>query len=119
MFDIWLDRSDSPEVRRHLEEEMAGFEEEMWTRSCRVIEAAYARWGSPLERMLAIKEERPIAHLFSQPGDLGHRREQRAFSAGHPWFQPRWLGGPTHFPTLDSPELISEAILAFTAGAGR
>ncbi|MER6514563.1 alpha/beta hydrolase [Nonomuraea sp. NPDC001636] len=119
LFDIWLDRSDSPDVRRHLEEEMAGFEEEMWTRSCRVIEAAYARWGSPLERMLAIKEERPIAHLFSQPGDLAHRREQRAFSARHPWFQPRWLGGPTHFPTLDSPELISEAILAFTAGAGR
>lgn len=119
LFDIWLDQSDSPEVERHLQEEMAGFDHEMWARSCRVIEAAYAQWGSPLERMLAIKEKRPIAHLFSQPSDVPHRREQRAFAAGHPWFQPRWLGGPTHFPTLDSPEVTAEAILAFATGAGR
>ncbi|RFU39535.1 alpha/beta hydrolase [Actinomadura logoneensis] len=119
LFDTWLDQADSPEVVHHLNEEMAGFDAEMWTRSCRVIEAAYQRWGSPLERMLALAEPRPVAHLYSQPSTPEHHREQREFSAGNPWFQPRWLGGPTHFPTLDSPEVISEAILAFAAGARR
>ncbi|WP_306320185.1 MULTISPECIES: alpha/beta fold hydrolase [unclassified Streptomyces] len=119
LFDTWLNGSGHPLVARHLDEEMAGFGFEMWARSCRVIADAYERWGSPLERMAAMAHTRPVRHLFSQPDAEAYERAQREFSAGHPWFSHRRLGGPTHFPTLDSPALVAEEIVALTATAAR
>ncbi|QID34547.1 alpha/beta fold hydrolase [Streptomyces albus] len=115
LFDTWLAMADCPPVAHHLSAEMASFEYEMWARSCRVIERAYAGWGSPLERMAALKETRPVAHLFSQPVDEEYLRAQQAFADQHPWFEPHRLGGATHFPTLESPAAVAERIAAFCA----
>lgn len=113
LFDIWLAMADCPPVARHLDEEMAGFDPELWRLSCRVIEDAYATHGSPLERMAGFKEPRPVAHLFSQPAGAAYREAQEEFAAEHPWFEPHWLGGETHFPTLESPGAVAERIAAF------
>lgn len=110
LYDVWLAGRRHERVQRHLDEEMSGFGFEMWARSCRVIADAYAASGSPLQRMARLTEPRPITHLYSQPTDPAYERAQADFRAGHPWFDHRTLGGPTHFPTLDSPEAVAAAI---------
>ncbi|WP_425826800.1 alpha/beta fold hydrolase [Streptomyces fractus] len=119
LFDVWLGDSDHPLVRHHLDEEMAAFDFEMWARSCRVIADAYGTWGSPLRRMAAMKERRPVRHLFSQPTEAEYARAQDTFHAEHPWFSYRMVGGETHFPTLDSPAVVAEEIRTLTAAGTR
>jgi pimeloyl-ACP methyl ester carboxylesterase len=116
LFDVWLAMADCPPVARHLEEEMASFGFDMWARSCRVIEGAYAHWGSPLARMAALREPRPITHLYSQPDLEPYHRGQADFAAAHPWYSARRLPGRTHFPTLESPALVASRVAAFAAG---
>ncbi|MYW05561.1 alpha/beta hydrolase [Streptomyces sp. SID3343] len=116
LFDQWLATADCPPVATHLDDEMGAFEYEMWARSCRVIESAYARFGSPLERMTALAEHRPIVHLYSQPTVEAYHEAQREFAAEHDWFASTRLGGETHFPTLESPEPICEKIVEFANG---
>ncbi|MFI0351234.1 alpha/beta fold hydrolase [Actinomadura sp. 9N407] len=116
LFDVWINGRRHERVQRHLDVEMAGFDFEMWARSCRVIADAYAAFGSPLERMTGLSETRPVKHLFSQPTDPAYERAQIDFRAEHPWFDYRTLGGPTHFPTLDSPGKVAAEIRAY---AGR
>ncbi|MFB8003072.1 alpha/beta fold hydrolase [Nocardia sp. NPDC056000] len=118
LFDIWLDGSDNAAVRNHVRNEMAAFDYEMWARSCRVIKTAYQHWGSPLERMAAMSEQPSIKHLFSQPTTADYARAQEDFESSHPWFSYRNLGGPTHFPTLDSPEPVAEEIRSAHARLG-
>ncbi|WP_439678617.1 alpha/beta fold hydrolase [Embleya sp. MST-111070] len=116
LFDEWLATAECPPVTEHLTEEMGAFGFEMWARSCRVIEAAYLRWGSPLARMARFAEPRPIVHLYSQPAVDEYHAAQREFARDNPWFAAKWLGGRTHFPTLESPAEISAHILAFADG---
>ncbi|KAB2359494.1 alpha/beta fold hydrolase [Actinomadura montaniterrae] len=110
LYDVWMNGHDHERVRRHLDEEMSGFGFEMWARSCRVIAEAYAEFRSPLDRMAALTEPRPVKHLFSQPTDPAYEQAQIDFHAAHPWFGYRTLGGPTHFPTLDSPDKVAAEI---------
>lgn len=110
LYDVWLDGQRHERVERHLSEEMSGFDFEMWARSCRVIADAYATFGSPMQRMARLAETRPVTHLFSQPTAPEYLQAQRDFRAQHPWFDFRILGGPTHFPTLDVPEKIADAV---------
>ncbi|QKG24399.1 alpha/beta fold hydrolase [Actinomadura verrucosospora] len=110
LYDVWLNGQDHERVKRHLDEEMSGFDFEMWARSCRVIAEAYAEFGSPLDRMVGLTERRPVTHLFSQPTDPAYEQAQIDFRAGHPWFGYRTLGGPTHFPTLDVPDKVAAEI---------
>ncbi|MFF4991281.1 alpha/beta fold hydrolase [Streptosporangium saharense] len=113
LFDTWLDGADCPPVAEHLSRDMGSFGFEMWARSCRVIEAAYARWGSPLARMAALGEPRPITHLYSQPAEDAYHLAQLAFGAEHPWYRAQWLGGRTHFPTLESPSALAWHLAEF------
>ncbi|MGI5167179.1 alpha/beta fold hydrolase [Spirillospora sp. CA-253888] len=117
LFDIWLAMADNDAVAEHLDKEMASFDFDMWARSCRVIDDAYATWGSPLKRMAAFAERRPVLHLYSQPNDEAYHRGQADFSAENPWFSSHWVEGRTHFPTLESPEALAEQIEKFHAGA--
>ncbi|WP_051580963.1 alpha/beta fold hydrolase [Pseudonocardia acaciae] len=113
LFDVWLNGQDQPRVRRHLDEEMSGFGYPMWALSCRVIADAYAEFGSPLNRMAAMAEPRTVKHLFSQPTDPAYERAQHEFGRHHPWFDYRMLGGPTHFPSLDSPARVAAEIAEY------
>lgn len=110
LYDVWLNGQRHERVERHLEVEMSGFDFEMWARSCRVIADAYATFGSPLQRMASLAAPRPTTHLFSQPNDPAYEKAQVDFRSEHPWFDYRTLGGPTHFPTLDSPALVAAAV---------
>lgn len=112
LYDVWLNGQRHERVQRHLDVEMSGFGFEMWARSCRVIAAAYAKFGCPLRRMAAMPRNRPVKHLYSQPADAAYEKAQADFRAEHPWFDYRVLGGPTHFPTLDSPELVAAEVRA-------
>ncbi|MEE1736897.1 alpha/beta hydrolase [Streptomyces sp. BE147] len=116
LFDTWLNGSSNAVVAHHLDKEMAGFDFEMWARSCRVIANGYERWGSPLLRMNALAEQRPVRHLFSQPTADEYVRAQQDFGAEHPWFSYHQVGGETHFPTLDSPQTVAEQIRGFGSG---
>lgn len=113
LYDVWRGGRTHERVERHLEIEMSGFGFEMWARSCRVIAEAYATFGSPLRAMAAMREPRPIRHLFSQPATIAYEQHQIEFRDDHPWFSYRTLGGPTHFPTLDSPEKVAAEIREF------
>lgn len=117
LFDVWIGDSDHPVVRNHLDAEMAAFDYDMWALSCRVIKEAYLRWGSPLERMRALPAHPTIRHLFSQPTDPAYAAAQADFAEQNPWFSYRNLGGPTHFPTLDSPAAVAKEIAAVLAEA--
>ena len=114
LFDIWLNGSSNELVRNHLDNEMAAFDHDMWALSCEVIARAYRTWGSPLQRMKKMSEHRTIRHLFSQPTAVEYQQAQRDFHTHNPWFSHRMLGGETHFPTLDSPELVADEIRTFT-----
>lgn len=116
LFDHWLGVSSNQAVIDHLDKEMAGFGFDMWARSCRVIESAYKKWGSPLQRMAALDEKRPIIHIYSQAPVAGYEDMQEKFIAEHPWFGYRFINGETHFPTLESPEATAKEISEFVSG---
>ncbi len=118
LFDAWLDASDHPAVEHHVEQEMGSFDFDMWARACRVIEQSYATFGSPLQRMAQLSPPRPVLHLYSHPRDPAYDAAQRRFAAEHPWFAHERLGGPTHFPTLDSAELVAARIGQFARSDG-
>jgi pimeloyl-ACP methyl ester carboxylesterase len=117
LFDTWLNGSSNSVVRNHLDREMADFDFEMWARSCRVIADGYGRWGSPLRRMDARADKRPVRHLFSQPTAPEYLRAQADFAEANPWFSFHPIGGETHFPTLDSPAAVAEQIRTFGSAA--
>jgi pimeloyl-ACP methyl ester carboxylesterase len=54
-----------------------------------------------------------VTHIYSQPLSEDYRKFQADFSAKHPWFQPVHIPGRTHFPTLESPGPVAEAIRRF------
>jgi len=113
LFNEWLHKADCEDASRHVWDEMASFDEEMWVRSCREIEVAYAKWQSPLARIQAFAPTRPVTHIYSQPIDADYDTLQREFAKAHPWFTPTKIEGKTHFPTLESPEAVVQAISSF------
>ena len=113
LFNEWVHNADCEDAVRHVWDEMASFDEEMWVRSCREIEKAYQKWNSPLERIAALSPERPVTHIYSQPHSDEYDKLQRDFAKEHPWFLPTRIIGKTHFPTLESPKEVVRAISAF------
>ena len=113
LFNEWVHGTDNQDTIRHVWDEMGSFDEEMWTRSCREIERAYAAWNSPLQRMAAVKPARPITHIYSQPISAEYDQMQHDFAHEHPWFSPVRIEGKTHFPTLESPQAVVQTISNF------
>ncbi|MCR8644498.1 alpha/beta hydrolase [Paenibacillus sp. N1-5-1-14] len=113
LFDLWLGVSHNEAISNHLNKEMAAFGYDMWSRSCRVIENAYKKWGSPLKRMAALTEKRPIIHVYSQAPVEGYEEMQDQFISEHLWFGYRHINGQTHFPTLESPQETAHEISNF------
>ncbi|KAL2838382.1 Alpha/Beta hydrolase protein [Aspergillus pseudoustus] len=124
LFDNWLGGSDNPAVRDHFAYSFGKFGYDMWALSCRVIAGAYGEHGNPMKRMEKIAEQGrivPIRHVFSHPvNDAKYRAWHEAFQTERrkKWFSWRDLGGPTHFPTLDSPEIVAGEIEAFMERVG-
>jgi pimeloyl-ACP methyl ester carboxylesterase len=113
LFAYWIGDTKDKDIVNHVQNEMAGYDYEMWARSGREIAKAYRKWGSPLERMKALRQVRPITHIFSQPFEPEYLQAQTQFSAANPWFQPVKLAGRTHFPTLEQPKAVAKAVQSF------
>jgi pimeloyl-ACP methyl ester carboxylesterase len=114
-FDEWVEATDNEDVKNHIRNEMAWFKGEMWIRACREIEKSYRKWGSPLDRMKAVPFRLEVAHIYSQPLSAEYRKFQQDFSTENPWFHPVHINGRTHFPTLESPGPVADAIRTFYA----
>ncbi|EKF18174.1 alpha/beta fold hydrolase [Nitratireductor pacificus] len=112
-FGYWIGDTDNRDIVDHVNNEMAGFDYEMWARSGREIARAYRKWGNPMARMKAIAETRPVTHIFSQPFEQEYLAAQQEFAVSNPWFQPTKLKGTTHFPTLEQPRAVADTIRAF------
>lgn len=114
-FDYWIGDTENDDIINHVNNEMAGYSYEMWARSGREIGKAYRKWGSPMQRMAAMAETRPVMHVYSQPFEPEYAQAQVDFAARRPWFRPNKLHGSTHFPTLEQPGNVAAAIRAFRA----
>lgn len=115
LFDHWQGISESKAIKNHLNKEMAAFGFDMWARSCRVIESSYNKWESPMKRMAGLEMERPIMHIYSQAPVEGYEEMQRKFIETHQWFDFTLIEGLTHFPTIESPDAVVEAIHQFAS----
>ncbi len=104
----WLAGSTNDAVSDYVNHE-GGFGYDMWARSCRVIENAYERWGSPMARMEQLTHPLPVRHVFSHPKAAAYDALHEEFSARNDWFSFTRLDGETHFPALELPaELAAE-----------
>ncbi|MBW1640070.1 alpha/beta fold hydrolase [Microbacterium resistens] len=99
----WLDGSTNQAVLDHVRFDAGGFGYDMWARSGREVQAAYAQWGSPMGRMSRLSEPRPIRHVFSHPKDEAYDRLHAEYAAANPWFSYARLDGETHFPGIELP----------------
>jgi pimeloyl-ACP methyl ester carboxylesterase len=88
---------------------------EMWMRSGREIEVAFARNGSPLEALSALEPTPPVLHLYGQPRDPSYLDRQQRFAGGHEWFRVRRLGARSHFTMIESPDEAAAEIDSFLA----
>jgi pimeloyl-ACP methyl ester carboxylesterase len=113
LFAYWIGDTDNQDIVNHVNHEMAGYSYEMWARSGREIANAYRKWKNPMRRMAAMKEHRPITHIYSQPFKPEYTKAQLDFAAKNDWYKPNRLPGRTHFPTLEQPTLVADTIRAF------
>ncbi|WP_020497114.1 alpha/beta fold hydrolase [Sciscionella marina] len=115
LFDEWTEGTDCLDVLDHVNREMTWFGGPMWMRACREIEKSYAHWGDPLRRMAELSGRLRVRHIYSQPLSAEYRTFQEEFAREHPWFDPVHIPGQTHFPTLENPAAVAEAVLSFYA----
>lgn len=109
IFDNWISHCDRKALRDHHIYSLGSFGFDMWALSCRVIESAYASWGSPLGRMSKIDNPPKIRHIFSHPlNSPEYRILHEDFCQKNPWFSYTDLKGESHFPSLEIPEKVAE-----------
>jgi pimeloyl-ACP methyl ester carboxylesterase len=110
LFERWTTGVSHPAVHAFVKE-MAKFGFDMWSRAGREIGAAFRKHTSPL----AVLENMscPTLHLYAQPDDPGFLEAQQSYAESHPWFQVEKLEAHSHFPTLEAPGHVSDAITRF------
>jgi len=118
LFKLWIADCEVPHVARHIREEMGSYGFEMWARAAREIERAYLR-GPPLEALSRLEPSLPLLHLYAQPREPAYLAFQQEFARAHKWFQVQRLEGRSHFPALESPDAVVQAILAFVNAGQR
>ncbi|MBF6420919.1 alpha/beta fold hydrolase [Nocardia farcinica] len=107
LLDSWLAGSTDQAVLDHVRYEAGGHGFDMWARSGRVIETAYATWGSPMGRLDKFTEPRPVRHIYSHPESAEYDAVHAEFRRTHPWFSYTRLDGHTHFPGIELPERVT------------
>jgi pimeloyl-ACP methyl ester carboxylesterase len=115
LFSMWMHDVDNPAVIRLVGEVAASYDFEMWARAGREIGIAYRRHGNPLRALAALRPVTRVMHLYAQPDDPGYLHAQEAFAAENLWFSVRRLGAKSHFPMLEIPQDMADAIESFVA----
>lgn len=114
LYKIWIGGSRSQDVIDHCYKEFEEYGQEMWVRSCRVIEGVHNEWETPLKRIMALAPSRPVAHIFSQPATEEYEALHKQAAEANPWFTYyRLQPGVSHFPTLESPAAYAAAVRDF------
>lgn len=113
LFKGWLEGVSNPEVLQFVQHVMGGFGFSMWSRAGREISAAYKRHHNPLRALEGFKEPVPTLHIYAQPADAAYWDSQQFFAKSHPWFSAKRVNALSHFPMLEAPEEVAEAIEEF------
>lgn len=113
LFDLWLQDVDHPDVIRLINQEMASYEFPMWAKAAREIEAAYKKYGSPLDALNSLESHVPVLHLYSQPDEHAYLASQENFSESNDWFKVKKLNLKSHFLTVEVPEYTSHIVEGF------
>ncbi len=115
LFATWLEGVSNEEIIDFVRLRMGSFSKEMWGRSGREIAAAYKKHFSPLRALEKLNPALPVMHIYAQPSDPAYYQAQQSFAESHPWFSFHRVNAISHFPTLEVPEEICEAIEKFVA----
>lgn len=113
LFSAWLHGVDNPAVSEFVLNGMGAFDPAMWARAGREIAASYERFGNPLTALKALSPPAPTLHIYAQPPDPAYYEAQQSFAAGHPWFKVRHISARSHFPMLEEPEEVAQAVEDF------
>lgn len=111
MFAMWT-RGAGPRVTRFVREEMSRAEFPMWARAARSIAARYKR-STPLDALAGLTPPIPTVHLCVATPDSDVIAVQREFAERHPWFAVVPLAASSHFPMLEIPDEMADAIGRF------
>lgn len=114
LFAGWLQGTQNEALSQFVQS-MGVFGFEMWSRSGREIAAAYERYGNPLRALEKLKPSLPVLHLYAQPADPVFYQAQQSFAEANPWFQVKRVNAISHFPMLEIPDDLAEAIENFAA----
>jgi pimeloyl-ACP methyl ester carboxylesterase len=110
---LWT-RGAGPRVTRFVREEMTKADFPMWARAARSIAARYKR-GTPLDALAALSPPVPTLHLCVATPDSDTIAVQRDFAGRHPWFDVLPITASSHFPMLEIPDEMADAIVRFRA----
>ena len=113
LFSTWLEGVSNPAVSHFVHHVMGGFGFSMWSRAGREIAAAYTRHNNPLHALEGFDTPAPVLHIYAQPVDAAYWDSQQFFAKSHPWFSAKRVNALSHFPMLETPEEIAEAIESF------
>jgi pimeloyl-ACP methyl ester carboxylesterase len=113
LFSMWLEGVSNPEVSNFVQFGMGAFGRDMWMRSGREILAAYERDENPLAALDKLEAHVPTLHIYAQPSDPAYWQAQQSFAADHSWFKAQRVNAVSHFPMLEVPEEMAEAIEGF------
>jgi pimeloyl-ACP methyl ester carboxylesterase len=117
LFSTWLQGVGNEAVKNFVQYEMGICGFEMWSRSGREIAAAYEKHGNPLLALEKLDPPVATVHIYAQPADPLYWQAQQSFAAEHPWFSAIRINAVSHFPTLEEPEEIAQAIENFVSSA--
>lgn len=118
LFSTWLQGVGNDAVKNFVQYEMGIFGFEMWSRAGREIAASYQKHGSPLAALENLDPPVPTVHIYAQPADPVYWQAQQSFAAEHPWFNAVRVNAISHFPMLEEPEEMAQAIEEFVSSTG-
>jgi pimeloyl-ACP methyl ester carboxylesterase len=115
LFSTWLDGVGNEAVKNFVQYEMGICGFEMWSRSGREIAASYQKHGNPLLALEKLEPPLPVIHIYAQPADPVYWQAQQSFASEHPWFSAVRVNATSHFPMLEEPEEMAQAIKDFVS----
>lgn len=114
LYRIWRSGVDDPAIEAVLAT-MSEHGADMWMRSGRRIEEAFAENRSPFDALERLDPPPPVLHLYGQPTEDEYLARQQRFADEHPWFEVRRVPARTHFAMTETPQECVAEIERFLA----